>query len=104
MSMDSQLYGWKKKVVFIKKIGEDWKKKYANKKHADENNIYVQYCYSYSAIHGCNKILQMNEHIEYGKMYWFSYQLCGDRNFCAGVHYVTLQVFMEEMTYTFDCL
>ena len=27
----------------------------------------------------------------------------GDKNLCASVwHYVTLQVFMEEMTYTFD--
>ena len=26
------------------------------------------------------------------------------RNLCAGVHYNTLQVFMEEITYTFDYL
>ena len=45
----------------------------------------------------------MNEHIEH-KMYEFLDQLSGDRNLCAGVHYVTHQVFMKEMTYTFDYL
>ena len=43
----------------------------------------------------------MNEHIE-DKMYWFPHSFSGDRNFCAGVHYVTLQVFIEQITYTFD--
>ena len=32
--------------------------------------------------------VQMNEHIEH-KMYWFLHWFSGDRNFCAGVHYVT---------------
>ena len=45
----------------------------------------------------------MNEHIEH-KMYEFCYQLNEDRNLCAGVYYVTLQVFMKRMTYTSDYL
>ena len=48
----------------------------------------------------------MNEYI-LNTMYSYLlvvYQLSGDRNLCAGVHYATLQVFIKEITHTFDYL
>ena len=58
-----------------------------------------------SLYNGCTKILQTKKQTLNMKYVVVVYPPSGyTRNLCAGVHYNTLQVFMEEITYTFDYL